>query len=130
MPGSGLTLDVLPDVLAVCRLDGGGPVPAWAMPATGLWSVTRRGAELSVVCAADVVPAGVTAQAPWRALVVRGPMAFDVVGVAAALTAPLAAAGIALLLLATFDTDVVLVTQDDLDGAVGALRAAGMTVAG
>ena len=61
-------------------------------------------------------------------LAVRGPLAFDMTGVLAGLATPLAAAGISIFALSTYDTDYVLVRDDDLERAVGALRQAGHTV--
>lgn len=81
------------------------------------------------MCRVDMVPAEVMSAAPYRAFVVRGPMAFDVVGVAAAFTGALAGAGIPVMPIATHDTDVVLVRAQDVDGATAALRSAGFTVA-
>jgi hypothetical protein len=123
-----LVFDVLPGELAICRLDAASGIPAWATGHDGFWSVTRRFDELSIMCPADDVPADVERDAPWRALAVRGPMDLEIVGVAAAFTAPLAAAGIPVMPVATSDTDVVLVHAPDLDGAVAALRRAGFGV--
>ncbi len=115
-----------PGTFAICRLPGGADVPAWAMRGP-VWSVTRRPGELSVVCAEEHVPAEVPAERGFRALDVDAVMDLSIVGVLASLTAPLAAAGIALFAVSTFDTDVLLVR--DLDGAVAALRGAGHEVA-
>lgn len=123
-----LVFDVLPDDLAICRLEASCGVPAWAMGDGAFWSVTRRADELSVMCPVDAVPADVARDAPWRALAVRGPMNLEIVGVAASFTAPLAAAGIPVMPVATSDTDVVLVHAPDLPGAITALRGAGFTV--
>ncbi len=116
---------VLPGHFAVARLRADEPLPAWG-PQGALWSVTRRGEELSIVCLEDVVPGDVAAERGFHALDLPEPMAFDVVGVLASLAAPLAAAGIPILALSTFETDVLLVR--DLDGAVAALREAGFAV--
>ena len=116
---------VLPGHFAVARLDAAAPLPAWG-PQGPLWSVTRRGDELSVVCPEGVVPEGVRAERGFHALDLPDPLAFDAVGVLAGLTAPLAAAGIPLLAISTFDTDVLLVR--DVTGAVRALREAGYAV--
>ena len=124
-----VTLDVLPGRLAVCRLASDAPLAPW-MGEGPLTSVTRTDAELSVVCAEAAVPEGVRAEAGWRALRVRGPLAFELTGVLAALAAPLAEAGIPIFALSTFDTDVLLVEAERLAEAVGALRAAGHAVAG
>ena len=78
MNARSLQLELLDGTLAVCRLDAGAPVPAWA--AGPFVSVTRTDAELSVVCSAEGVPAGVRAEGGWRALRVRGPLGFGMTG--------------------------------------------------
>lgn len=122
-----LELHILPQALAVCRLAPGAQIPAWAL-AGPLWSLTRTPEELSVVCAAEAVPAGVRAEGPWRALRVAGTLDFALVGVMSGIAAPLAAAAVSIFTIATFDTDYVLVRAAQLDEAVAALRAAGHTV--
>ncbi len=118
-----LTLDVLPGRYAACRLDSAAPVPSWA--GGDFCAVTRTSHELSIVCP-EPVPDGVVAERGWRCMRVAGPLDFAVTGVAAALTAPLAAAGIPLLLIATYDTDYLLVREQDFERAAGALTAAGL----
>ncbi len=112
---------------AVCRLPASEPVPAWAGSAV-FSSVTRTADELSVMCPAAQVPAGVKHEAGWRLLKFAGPFAFGLVGILASVAAPLAAAGISSLAVATFDTDYLLVKADRLDAVVQALTAAGHTV--
>ena len=58
----------------------------------------------------------------WRALQVEGALPLDVVGVLAALTAPLAAAAVPLFAISTFDTDILLVKSEHLARAIAALR--------
>jgi hypothetical protein len=55
-------------------------------------------------------------------------MPFSVVGVLASLTAPLAEAGISIFALSTFDSDYVLVKEEDLERAVEAIRQHGHRV--
>ena len=119
-----LRLRLLPARLSVARLPGTAAIPAWA-GGPGLVSITRRADELSIVCADERVPADVRAERGWRALEVEGPIDFQEVGVLNALTGPLARARISVFAIATFDTDLLLVREETLAGAVGALRAAG-----
>jgi hypothetical protein len=119
-----LTLSLLSDTLAVCRLPADAPVPAWAWTGEPA-SVTRTRDELSVVCRAQAVPDGVRAETGWRCLKVQGPLDFGLTGILAALTASLAAAGIPVFALSTFDTDYLLVKAENLDRAMETLRAAG-----
>ena len=50
------------------------------------------------------------------------------VGVVASLSQPLAEAGIGIFVISTFDTDYLLVKENDLEKAVVALRSAGHAV--
>jgi quinol monooxygenase YgiN len=120
---SGFDITVQPGELAVCRLAADSPAPAWA---TGpIVSVTRAGTELSVICDATAVPPEIGREAPYRALKVAGPLDFRLTGVLASIAGPLAAAGVPILAVATYDTDYVLVRAAELDTACRALRAAG-----
>jgi hypothetical protein len=122
-----LTIFALPGRLAVCRLDPGGPVPAWATSGS-LISVTRTEEELSVVCAEAAVPAGVTCEAGWRCLRIRGPLAFSETGVLSSLAAPLARAGISIFVVSTYDTDNILVKEELLVAAQAVLASEGHTI--
>ena len=122
-----LELTVLPDELSVCRLPTGAPAPAWAISG-GLTSVTWTADETSVVCASSAVPAGVRAEAGWRALAVAGPLDFGLTGILLSIARPLADAGVGIFALSTYDTDYVLVKQPSLEAAVAALTAFGHRV--
>ena len=124
-----LTLSVLPETLAVCRLGPDDAVPPWA-GAGSFRAVTRTASELSIVCRDASVPAAVTANRGWRAIAVDGTLDFALTGVLASLASPLAAAGVSIFAVSTYDTDYVLVKQDALDRAVAALAAAGHRVHG
>jgi putative acetyltransferase len=112
---------------AVCRLPAGSPVPPWATVGD-LFSVTRTVDEVSVVCHERFVPDGVTVERAWRCLRVAGAMPFTAVGVLAALTTPLAGAGVGVFAVSTYDTDYLFVKEADFSNAVAALRAAGHPV--
>jgi len=121
------SLTLLPEPLAVCRLDAGEPVPVWAT-ASAWWSITRTPEELSVVCAEALVPAGVSASRGWRALRFAGPLPLDQTGILASVTGPLAAARISVFAVATFDTDYVLIPDAQRPAAIEALEHAGHRV--
>ena len=123
-----LALSVLPESLAVCRLEAAAKVPAWAHTGT-FRVVTRTPAELSIVCREDAIPAGVPANRGWRAIAVDGTLDFALTGILASLASPLAAAGVSIFAVSTYDTDYVLVKQETLERALEALAAAGHRVA-
>ena len=118
-----LTLSVLSDTFAICRLAASAPMPAWARG--DFLSITRTRDELSIVCAQSNVPDGIKCERDWCALQVVGPLDFALTGVLASLSAPLADAGISIFALSTFDTDYVLVKTERWREAVQVLRQAG-----
>ncbi len=122
-----LTLSVLDERLAVCRLGPRTEIPAWAT-ASSFFSLTRTADELSIVCPEHNVPAGVAREGGWRALKLEGPFDFGLVGVLASVAGPLAESGVGILAMATYDTDYVLVKESQLDLATSALRERGHEV--
>ncbi|MBB4682747.1 ACT domain-containing protein [Amycolatopsis jiangsuensis] len=125
-----LAIDVQRGAYSVVRLPADAPVPAELLaPGPFLVSVTRTPHELSVICHAEREPEGGTVERGWRLLSVRGPLGFTLTGVISALASELAAAGVALFSLSTFDTDHILVRADELDRAVQAFRDSGHDVA-
>jgi uncharacterized protein len=122
-----LTLSVLPYHLAVCRLDPGAVLPGWLFELP-FWSVTRTADELSVVLPEENVIWDWKNEKGWRGLKVCGPLDFSLVGILAALAAALAAAGIPIFALSTFDTDYLLVKEQDLFRAVEVLTASGYEI--
>ncbi|WP_197319300.1 ACT domain-containing protein [Saccharomonospora sp. NB11] len=124
-----LTIDVRPGEYAVARLDPAAAVPTRLFDAVDDFvSVTRTESEVSVVCPATAVVDGAVVEPGWRLLTVRGPLEFSLTGIMAALASELAAAGVSLFAMSTYDTDHLLVKDDDLQRAVTALRSAGHAV--
>ena len=124
MPRHRLTLIVLPQTLSICRLSPHEPIPAWAS-SDSFSSVTRTPDGLSIVCDSSAVPREIHRSDGRRAMRVGGKFSFDECGILAALTAPLAEAGIPILAICTFDTDYVLVKEVNLAAATQVLSAAG-----
>ncbi|WP_372057004.1 ACT domain-containing protein [Tistrella mobilis] len=119
-----ITLLPLSGTYAVARLDPLAPIPGWA-DGPGFVSISRTADELSVVCLAGRVPDDVRADRAWSCFKFQGPFAFDETGIAAAVLQPLAADGIGIFLVSTFDTDYLLVQVADRERVIAALRAAG-----
>jgi hypothetical protein len=86
-------------------------IPEWAT--TGeFFSVVKTAEELSVICAVERVPCETEAVSGWRAIKVVGPLDLTLVGIFAALSGPLAKAGVSIFAVSTFDTDYLLVKED------------------
>ena len=125
-PKALLTLSVLPERYAVCRLDAEAPAPAWAQG--DFVSITRTREELSVVCAEVHVPDGVTCEAGWRIFRCEGPLAFGLSGIVASIAEPLANASVSIFPIATHETDYLLIPETQLEIAIQALTSYGHAV--
>ena len=121
------SLTTMPGRYAICRLPADARPAAWPGSASFV-SITRTLDELSIVCDERSVPAGARVEPGWNLLRVDGPLDFSAVGIVASLASPIAAAGVSLFAISTFDTDYLLVKADTLDAAIDALRRAGHAV--
>lgn len=140
-----LTLKVLPQNFAICRLNPDAEIPGWASE-SAFFSITRTEDELSVLCPEQQLPpaggrpkdpgdspdkdrhdrhrdeaASILVERNRRALQVEGPLDFSLTGVLSSLTAPLAEAGISVFAISTYNTDYLLVKQEQFEEAIGIL---------
>ena len=127
MKASKLVLSILPETLALCRLEKESPTPEWALEAS-FFSITRTAEELSIVCTELNVPEGVKLEGGWRCLKVEDTLDFSLTGVIASFTMPLAFEGISVFVLSTYDTDYLLVKERHLDKAASILAQNGHLV--
>jgi hypothetical protein len=123
-----LPLEVLPGLLAICRLPPEAALPAWATVPAPFLTISRTSEELSITASQAGVPPGVRCERDYRALRVRGTLPPDLVGILVSIAEPLAQAGLSIFAISTYDTDYVLVKARDLPAAVDALRRAGHNV--
>jgi uncharacterized protein len=126
-PQRRLRFSLVPGPFAICRLEPDASIPAWATKGD-VFCVTRTPDELSIVCAADKVPPGVSADRDWLCLKLHGPFALTESGVLAAFIAPLAEAQVSMLAVSTYDTDYVFI-QEESWIALAALQAVGHELA-
>lgn len=130
MDAASVQLEQVPDEYAIARLPADAELPAWAAETlsrtsdrTPLISLTRTDQELSIVAPNAGIPPEISpCERGYRALRVKGTLDFNLVGVLAHLTARLADAGIPVFVISTFDTDYLLVKEQDLDAALRTLQ--------
>jgi len=121
-----LTLQILPDEFAIWQLPPNAPLPQ--PDDSSLWSATRTPEELSVVSITEHAPSDVQKEDGWRCIGVKGPLAFELTGILASLSVPLAGAGVSIFVISSFNTDYLLVKANQLELACRTLRHAGHTV--
>ena len=122
-----LSLIILPRRFAICRLSPDEPIPTF-LTRSPFWSITRTGDELSVVLSEEIVPADWEAETGWRCLKVIGPLDFDLTGSLASLATPLYEAGVSIFVISTYDTDYLLVREENLEKATQILLESGHAV--
>ena len=119
-----LKLKRLPYALTVCK-------PAsveQAGTAGDFFFLCRTDEEISLVCRTEDTPAETLAREDgWRGFRIEGTLDFSLVGILARLSAVLAENGIGIFAVSTFNTDYILVKEENLDRAMAALAAAGWT---
>lgn len=115
-----LTMRLLDEKYGVCRLDKNELIPQWAQK-SDFFSITKTSDELSIVCPQDNIPNDIKCERDWRILKVEGPLDFSLVGILASISAVLAKEGISIFAISTYDTDYILVKNNDVDKAIKSL---------
>ena len=89
----------------------------------------RTDAEISLVCPTEFVPARTLAREDgWRAFRIVGVLDFSLIGILAKLSAVLAEKGIGIFAVSTYNTDYILVKEENYAPALAALAAAGWEI--
>ena len=118
-----MQLEILDFPLTVCKVAD----MADAGLDAGFFFLARTGEEISLVW--DAPQKTLAREDGWRAFRVKGSMDFALVGVLARLAGALAAQGIPIFAVSTFNTDYVLVKEADFDRALACLAEAGCRTA-
>jgi hypothetical protein len=91
--------------------------------------VGKTDEELSLVCRSENVPQErIAIERGWRGFRVQGELDFSLIGILSRLSGILSENGISIFAISTFNTDYILVKEERLDDAVGALRKNGYDV--
>lgn len=120
-----MELSFVSDSFAVCRLAPETEIPAWVWGDRSFLSITYTADELSIVCPLAYIPPDVPAERHLAAIKVEGPLEFTLTGILSSLATPLADDGIAMFAISTFDTDYLLIKEQQMAQARQVLEAAG-----
>lgn len=118
-----LRLLVQPWRLVVERFDAATPLVEVAghAPAQGFAALVRSAESVTLVREAQASDTVMV----WRAIEIAGSFAFSETGVLAAIAGPLAEAGVSIFAVNSYETDFVLVPENDLEKARAAVASAG-----
>ena len=115
-----LTMKLLNEKFAVCRLNKNESMPEWVKNSS-FYSITKTSDELSIVCSQDSIPSNIKCEKDWRILKVEGPLDFSLIGIISSINTILALKRISIFAVSTYDTDYILVKNKDIDNTILAL---------
>jgi len=121
MPDVSLTLEWIPGKFAVARFPEDADIPPWALDSHVLMSVTRTRDELSIIAPDDRIPFNVKCERGFVALRIIERLDFNLFGIVSKLSRALADAQVPVLVVSTYDTDVIMFKKDKKDTAIKAL---------
>lgn len=118
---------ILPGRFAICQLHLDKPTPLWVFQSS-FYTVSKTADELSVVCEEHLVKDEIKKSIGWKLLKINAELDLSLTGITAQFSTALAKAGVNLSVIATYNTDYILVEDAKLDIAIQALRGAGFGV--
>jgi uncharacterized protein len=122
-----LSFEILPNTYALCRLEAQAPIPDWVL-ASPFYTISKSEHELSLVCEESRVKEPIQAEKNWKLLRINSTLDLSLTGITARFSTPLAQKGINICVIATYDTDYLMVKSEKLNLAKTALREAGFKI--
>ncbi|CAF1122113.1 unnamed protein product [Adineta ricciae] len=123
-----LMINLLSETFVICRLSPSSPLPSWAFDGPFV-SITKTDDELSIITIDDRrLPKDIQCERHWKCFKLQGPFPFDMTGILASVLNPLGKADVGILAVSTFDTDYVLVKENNLQIALDVLKQNGHSV--
>ncbi|NOU93242.1 ACT domain-containing protein [Paenibacillus sp. LMG 31456] len=121
-----MNLVILDTIFSIVKLSAADTIPSWAICGE-LFSITRTGEELSIVCPSSCLPeTGIKdVENNWKCIKVEGVLDFGLTGILASLANPLAEHNISIFAISTFNTDYLLIKIHSLEKAKSVLEIAG-----
>ena len=121
-----MTIRPLPQCFTVCQIDSIEKAD-FSAPFTFL---SRTDEEISLVCPTHLCPAEtVKREDGWKGFAICGVLDFSLIGILAKISSLLAENGISIFALSTYNTDYVLVKEENFSRALALLQNAGWVIA-
>jgi hypothetical protein len=117
-------LSLIEKTFTLHRLEAAAPIPDVVLDSSFL-SITRTSDELSILVPEGVTLSETRQEAGWSCIKVLGPLDFSLTGILAGISGVLAEEGISIFTLSTFDTDYILVKQENCGRARQVLETEG-----
>lgn len=120
-----MELRKLPYDLTVCKVTSMDEIDT----SSKFFFVGRTEDELSLVCPTAVVPINtIEREDGWKGFVIQGVLDFSLIGILSKISGILADAGIGIFVVSTYNTDYILVKEENYAKAEDELASAGYSV--
>ena len=120
-----MVLKKLPYKLTVCKMADIKEIDL----NTEFYFIGRTDEEISLVCKTEDTPAATTERDDgWRGFRIEGVLDFSLIGILSKLSGILAENSIGIFAVSTFNTDYILVKEENFERAMTVLADAGYTV--
>lgn len=115
---------VLEGTFSIHRFPRDEPVPAKVYSGSHFW-IGKTGDELSIVCESSINIKSEFADHGWSVIKLIGPFELNTIGIVSEVSAALAKENISIFVQSTYDTDYILVKEQNINTAISALKLAG-----
>jgi uncharacterized protein len=120
-----LNLTVLEKTYSIYKFKNESALPDWVY-LSEFYSITKTKDELSVVTSQNnFFSEEISCNRDWRILKIEGPLDFSLIGILAEITKILSEKEISVFTISTYNTDYVLVKQNNLNSGIKALKEKG-----
>ena len=125
IPQRNITLKKIPHRLSICKVADVSDLDLSA----DFYFIGKTDEELSLVCRTEAAPDRTTDREDgWKGFFFQGVLDFSLIGILSRISGILAENNIGIFVVSTFNTDYILVKEENLSRAVRLLSEAGYTV--
>ena len=122
-----MTLQALPQSLTVCKIPSLNEIDL----TKEIFFIAKTDEEISLVCETCCVPSNTShREDSWRAFRIQGVLDFSLIGILSKITAILAENQIGIFAVSTYNTDYILVKEENFEKSMRALDEAGYESSG
>ncbi|MBQ4157366.1 MAG: ACT domain-containing protein [Clostridia bacterium] len=120
-----MILQILPQRLTVCKVSKICDVDL----TQGFFFLSKTDEEISLVCETRYAPSNATHREDgWKAFRIQGTLDFSLIGILSKITTILAENQIGIFAVSTYNTDYILVKEENFKKAMDALGEAGYSI--
>ena len=125
IPQRNITLKKIPHRLSVCKVADVSDLDLSA----DFYFIGKTDEELSLVCMTEAAPDRTTDREDgWKGFFIQGVLDFSLIGILSELSRILAENRIGIFAVSTYNTDYILVKEENYERALDALASAGYTI--